>query len=212
MKRIAFVLTAALALAGCGKKTLSLPADPIDRAATCGVVAAAQARSAMTDIKAALPIEAQGKILHYALLAGAESDSFSIEQASTVSKRMPALEADITGGKWQELAPACAEAYPAAAASEIELPSGRYDALIGCDEVAHFLTEALQRQEVQYGKELGDYAELRRKLESQITPGLHARAGSDTAKQQVERRKAMASMVKLGNPAVIAQQCVKRFG
>jgi hypothetical protein len=212
MKRIGIVLAATLALAGCGKKTLSLPADPVDRAATCGVVAAAQARSAMTDIKAPLPIEAQGKILHYALLAGAESDSFSIERASTVSKRMPALESDITGGKWQELAPSCAKAYPETATGGVELPSGRYDALIGCDEVAHFLMEALERQEVQYGKELNDYRELRRKLESQITPGLRARAGSDTAKQQVERRKAMAGMVKRGNPAVIAQQCVKRFG
>ncbi|TMJ14890.1 MAG: hypothetical protein E6G94_08460 [Alphaproteobacteria bacterium] len=210
--RRALLLAAALGLAGCGQKTLSLPADPIDRAATCGVVAAAEARSATANIKAALPIEAQGRILHYALLAGNQPDGFSIERASNVSKRMPELEANITGGKWQDLAPACAAAYPETATSEVELPSGRYDALIGCDEVAHFLTEALERQEVQYGKELGDYATLRRKLESQITPGLHARAGSDVAKQQVERRKAMAGMVKRGNPALVAQQCVKKFG
>lgn len=212
MKSFSLVLAAALTLAGCGKETLSLPSDPIDRAATCGVVAAAEARSAMTDIKAPLPIEAQGRILHYALLAGNEPDGFSIERASNVSKRMPELEADITGGKWQDLAPACAQAYPEAATGEIELPSGRYDALIGCDEVAHFLMEALERQEVQYGKELNDYRELRRKLESQITPGLRARAGSDVAKQQIERRKAMADMVKRGNPALVAQQCVKKFG
>ena len=81
MKRI-WPLACAALLGSCGPKTLTLPDQPIDRAATCGVVAAAEARAASKDIKAPLPFDAMGRVLHYPLLAGATGESFSSDNAT----------------------------------------------------------------------------------------------------------------------------------
>ena len=122
---------AAVLLAGCSAdKPLELPAAPVDRAASCAVVAAAQARTKTADFKAPLPLEAQGRILHYAMLAASEGEAFDAQVASAVSKRMGELEAGITKGKWQALIPACDAAYPVAAKTDVELPAGRTDALL----------------------------------------------------------------------------------
>src|SRR4051794_34057974 len=93
-----------LLLAACGgPKALALPGEPVDRAATCGVVATASARGATADIQASLPIAAEGHILHYALLGASADGSFSSETAGAIVKRMPQLEPNITEGKWQAL-------------------------------------------------------------------------------------------------------------
>src|SRR3546814_4302137 len=100
MSRIsATAIGGALLLAACGPKALSLPEQPIDRAATCGVVAAAEARAATPDIKQPLPFTAQGRILHYALLAGASGEEFSAETATAVNQRMSDLQEEITSGE-----------------------------------------------------------------------------------------------------------------
>ena len=87
-------------LASCGPKTLTLPDQPVDRAATCGVIAANSARLATHDIQAALPFEAMGRIIHYPLLAGSAGGSFSSEIAADVKARMTELQDRISEGKW----------------------------------------------------------------------------------------------------------------
>jgi hypothetical protein len=205
------LLGAALLLASCGPQALTLPEAPVDRAATCGVVAAAEARSG-TDIQRVLPFAAQLRILHYALLAGSEAESFSDEASSAVIERMPALQEEITEGKWQELAPACRAAFPLAEKQEVTLPEDRFDAQLGCDAMADFLMDRLRSQESNYAGPLGDYRELLRKLDQTLGPGLRARAGADLASQQAARREALAAMAKLGSPAAVMRQCVERYG
>lgn len=209
---ITATLGAAILLSACGPKTLALPADPIDRAATCGVVAAAEARAASQDIQSALPFTEQTKILHYALLAGSEGESFAADKAQRVVTRMQELQEEITGGKWQELAPACRTAFPLAEKEEVTLPADRFDAQLGCDEMADFMTTALQAQDADYGKQLNDYSALTRKFNHSLAPGLRARAGSNLEKQQEERREALATMAQAGTPSAVMQQCVERFG
>jgi hypothetical protein len=206
-------LAAALLLAACsGDKPLVLPTDPVDRAATCGVVAAAQARIATADIKAPLALEAQGRILHYAMIAAAQGERFDAEIASNVSKRMSQLEADLTGRKWQQLIPACRAAFPAAERTDIALPTGRTDALLQCDEVAGFLLDALARQNADHPNQLADYRQLKQKLDGEIVAGLRARAGTSPAAQQKEKRNALAAATRLGSPVPLLDRCTKRFG
>jgi len=202
----------ALLLGSCGPKTLALPEQPIDRAATCGVAAAAAARLAVTDVKAPLPLAAHGRIVHYALLAGTEGGEFSGETASAVSRRMSALQEGITRSKWQALAPACEAAYPAAVKTEIALPESGLDAELGCNELAEFLITALEGQEHDYGNEIGGYRKLRLKLNDMIVSGLRARAGSDLKAQQNERRKALAKAAQWGSPTAVMDRCIDRFG
>src|SRR5215212_8173515 len=95
------LITSTLLLASCGPKTLTLPEQPIDRAATCGVVAANAARVGTRDIKEDLPFEAMGRILHYVLLAGSAGGSFSLQTAGEVQSRMTQLQDGIGEGKWQ---------------------------------------------------------------------------------------------------------------
>ena len=210
--RILAGLSLAALLAGCGPRALSLPADPVDRAATCGVVATIEARAATRDIKAPLALEAQEHVLHYALLAGAEEESFSTERSNAVLKRMPELQEAIIAAKWQELVPACREAFPQAQVSDVKLPGSSVDARLQCDELGGFLSRALKSQGPHHAARLNDYEALARNINRTLGPGLRARVGSDLKAQREERRKALTKAARLGSPSAVMKQCVERYG
>ncbi|HEX8062745.1 MAG TPA: hypothetical protein VF535_05970 [Allosphingosinicella sp.] len=201
----------AILVSGCGPKPLQLPADPVDRAATCGVVAAAAARTAVADVKAPLPLAAQGKIFHYALLTASEGRTFEPETANRVNKRMRELEAGITSGKWQDLVPACDSAFPVSAKSDPALPSGRFEAQIVCEELAEFASIALEGSERDFGNELAGYRRMRTELNDAIAPGLRAKAGSSSEAQGRERDRALAAAAALGSPIAVLDKCRERF-
>ena len=205
------LMTSLLLLSSCGPKALTLPEHPIERAASCGVVAANSARLATHDIQSSLPFEAMGRIVHYPLLAGSSEGSFSSPAAADVQARMTALQDRISEGKWQELAPACEAAFPATAIERPKLPDDRLEAQLGCVELGDFLRSALEKQ-ADYANELGEYRNLSRKLETTVTAGLGARVGSDLAARQEERRKALAAIAKAGPPVAVMRECVARFG
>jgi hypothetical protein len=201
-------------LASCGgPRALTLPTDAVDRAATCGIVAAAEARSATADFNQPLPLAAQGRILHHALLAASEGGRFSAETAGEVSRRMTALQAGVTNGKWQDLAPACRAAFPAAAAGAgATLPADRLDAQLGCSELAQFTVTALEADKAHYGAELADYRRLRTRLSDRIGPALRSRTGSSLTAQRAEGDKALAAIAQLGSPVALLDRCLKTFG
>ena len=207
--RVASIITLAM-LAGCGPETLTLPADPIDRAATCGVVAAAEARIG-TDVTAELSFRAQTRIIHHALLAGAEGDEFAADRATAVSRRMAELQEDIVAGKWQALAPACKEAFPPVSSTTLSLPGDRLEAQLGCDELADFTTEALAGQGSAYDRELGELASLNRTLDRTVGPALRARVGAGIEAQQALRGRALAGIAKAGALANILRECRRRY-
>ena len=206
------LLVASMVLLGsCGPKALTLPDDPVDRAATCGVIAAQSARLATHDVQAALPFEAMGRIIHYPLLAGSAGGSFSSEIAAKAQGRMTELQAGISEGKWQELVPACRSAFPATAIEQVTLPVDRFEAQLGCVELGDFLRSSLEEQ-AEYGNELAEYRELSRKLETAVTAGLRSRAGPALSARIEERHKALAALAKAGPPVAVMRQCLARFG
>ena len=207
-----FVLLAgAVLLSSCGPKTLTLPEEPVDRAATCGVVAAAEARAATVDVKADLPFDAMLHILHYTLLAGSTGDHFSSEAAASVQQRMTDLQDGIIEGKWQPLVAECKAAFPATAMETVKLPSDRFEAQLGCYELGDFIRSALDKQGG-YDKDLQAYRDLGQKLDTTLSVAMPARAGSTAGGQQEERTKALAAMAKLGPPAAVMRECVAKFG
>ena len=207
--------TLSLVLTACtGEKALTLPSDPVDRAATCAIVSAAQERAAASvDVSQPLPLEAQGRILHYPLLAASEGGSFSAEQAGQVNARMQALQEEVTSGNWRDLVPACAEAFPAtAAAGEVKLPAGRFEAQLACVEITEFLANALESQQASAGAKVGEYRTLRRRLNDAMGAGMRARAGGDLGAQRRVRNEGLAAAAQLGNPVAVAEACLARFG
>ena len=212
MKPFPALLACTLPLASCGGPgALALPADPVDRAATCAVVAAAAARTAVTDVQAPLPLAAQGKIFHYALIAASDRGEFRAETANRVNQRMRELEAGITGGKWQDLVPACDSAFPATGKADVALPDGRFEAQIACEELAEFASVALEGSERDFGNELAAYRRMRTELNDAIGPGLRAKAGSSTEAQSKERDRALAAAASLGSPIPVLDKCRERF-
>lgn len=205
------LMVSSLLLASCGPKALTLPEQPVDRAATCGVIAAQSARLATHDIQASLPFDAMGQIIHYPLLAGSAGGSFSAGKAAEVQARMTALQERISEGKWQQLIPACGTAFPATAVKQVKLPEDRFDAQLGCVELGDFLRSALGEQ-AEYANELGEYRDLGTKLEMTLAAGLHSRAGEDPGARQEERRKALATIAKAGPPVAVLRECLARFG
>jgi hypothetical protein len=202
---------AGLLLSSCGARTIELPADPVDRAATCGVVAAATARTAVADVKAPLPLAAQGKIFHYALLVASEGGELKADVANRVNKRMSQLQESITSGKWRALAPACDAAFPAAAKTGVTLPAARLDAQLACEELAEFTSVALEGEEIHYGNELAAYRRMRTELNDSLASGLRGRAGADPEAQRRERNRALAAAAQLGSPTAVLDACTERF-
>jgi hypothetical protein len=199
-----------LSLASCGPKTLTLPEQPVDRAATCGVVAANSARVAAPDFQAPLPFEAMGRIIHYPLLAGSTGESFSSQVAVQVRTRMTELQDRISEGNWKELIPACQAAFPATVLEQVKLPSDRFDAELGCVELGDFLRSALEKQ-AEYGNELAEYRAFSMKHEAGLTTGLRSRAGPDLRNRIAERHKALATMARAGPPVAVMSECLARF-
>ena len=212
MRPLMLLLPFAVALASCGETTaLTLPADPIDRAATCGVVAAASARQGSASVEAPLTFEEQQRIVHYAMLAAAEGDSFSQDRAAAVVERMSTIEGGITGGDWNVLVEPCREAFPAAQASDIALPGDTLDAQLGCFMLSDFLTTALRSQEADYGAELRRYETMQRSLDPRLGRTLSARGLTTVAETQEARSRALATAVKLGPPDQVMRVCLERY-
>jgi hypothetical protein len=197
-------------LGSCGPKALVLPDDPIERAATCGAVAAASERS-KTDFDSPLSLEAIGRVIHYPMLAASTGDSYSADTAAKVQERMTELQDAVVESKWQDLIPACSAEFPATAVETVTLPESRFEAQLGCDELADFLRSSLEARD-EYLNELGEYRRLSNKLEPALAAGIRSHVGSQTAAQQAERRKMLATMAKAGPPVAVMRQCLTRFG
>lgn len=214
MRNEIFLLAAgALVLAGCGPKTLALPADPIEQAATCGVVAAAAAREAGGDIAKPLAIEASGRILHHALLAASTGASFESDKAAAVTERMAVLGDSVTGGKWQALVAPCNAAFPVAASTAPPaLPADPLDAQLGCTALGGWLSRALASQDAAYGDQLFAYRQLGTALEPRVDRALSARGIESDDARKAARDKALAAIAKAGSPVPVMAACEAKYG
>jgi hypothetical protein len=211
-RRVLTLSAGVFALAGCGgPKALSLPDAPVDRAATCAVVAAAEARIAVKDINDPLPVEAQGRIVHHALLAASATGAFDAPTANAVNKRTGELKDKLTSGPWQSLIQPCRAAFPAAGNETPELPKNALDAELACEQLAEFLANALDAQG-RYGQQVADYRRLRGRLNDRLAAALKARVGSGLAAQQQAGRKALVRAASLGSPVAVMRLCAARFG
>lgn len=209
---ILMTAVAALALVSCGPRQLTLPGDPIDRAATCAVVSAADSRQHAPIGKGDLGFSAQTRILHYAMLAGSEDNGFSTGKASAVVTRMSELEADITKGKWQDLVVPCDSAYPEVKKTAgIELPKARFEAQLGCYALGDFLVKTVTTSDPGAQDQMSQLMEMRRKLDSSIGNGLKARDASKYEKTLELKQAALVRMTRLGAPAEVVKMCTKRF-
>jgi hypothetical protein len=216
MHKLALTLAGmAFAVAGCGPKALELPTDTVERAATCGVVAAAEARvgQAPTEIAKPLPLAAQSRILHYALLAGAAEKPFSQERVGAVVNRMPEIGDKVTKGKWQALVPACAEAYPQTVQTKpVALPANGLDGQLSCYTLAAFLDKALSAQGDAYIADLAKYGALRRKLDDRIGTKLVAAGKSSAETQADDRAGRLGAAAELGPPVAVMDACIAKYG
>jgi hypothetical protein len=205
------ILALPLMLAGCGGGEKGLPVDPVQRAATCGVIAAAEARRASGNVEAKLTLEQQGAILHPAMLAGSEGGRFDKTRTAAVVNAMPALGDSVTRGKWDRLVPECQAAFPATRTSDaIKLPSDQLQAQAGCQDLADYFTDAIRSSEADYIERIRGYDGMRRDLDPKLGATLRTR-GLNQAQGEEARDKAVATLVQLGNPVAVLDQCLARF-
>jgi hypothetical protein len=210
-KAVVPTLAVALMMAGCGEKTPTLPADPVEQAATCGVVLAATQRGA-AGVKGDLTAEAQMRIFHYPLLAASRGASFDHDVADAVFKRMPALFDQTIKGEWQTLQPACAAAFPQAQIAAPKLPTAPLDSAAQCYAMVNFMRKALGGLGGSYEEAGSRYGVLATKLDAQLSTAL-TRAGirSDEARKR-HADAALAAAAKLGQPPALLDQCATKFG
>jgi hypothetical protein len=203
-------LGAAMLLAGCAQPTPQLPANPIDRAATCGVVAAASEREA-AGAKGDLSADAQARILHYAMLYASAGETFDPDKINIVSKRMPALFDGTIKGKWQALRGDCAAAFPAAQVRQPVLPPKPIDAMLQCYVLTEFLRKALADQGANYGVAANAYGAFKDKLDARMTPVLRAAGLRNGDALTQKRMEELAAATKLGQPPAVIDACEKAY-
>lgn len=203
-------LAAALALAGCGARTHELPDDPIERAATCGVITAAAARGA-TGVKGELSAEAQGRIFHYPLLAGSQGERFDDAAADAVFKRMPAIFDQVVKGKWREGIPRCATAYPATQVTHPELPPAPLDRALQCYMLTDFMRKGLAGQGPSYAEAAAGYGGLSTRLDGIVAALLRGAGIRNGDTLQARRKAALAAAAKLGQPATVIAVCKAKY-
>ena len=212
MMRAAMLPTmTALILAGCAKKEAALPDEPVEKAASCGVIAAATEREA-AGVKGDLPAEAQARIFHYPLLAASEGESFDKDRADAVFKRMPGLFDHVIKGKWQTLRPACTAAFPATKITDPVLPEKPLDRMLQCYVLVDFMRKALGDLGGSYGEASMRYGVLSTKLDAKVSPAL-AKAGLKNGDPlQAKRSEALSAASKLGQPSAVIAACEKAYG
>ena len=206
-----FLAALGLTLAGCGAKAPALPDDPIDRAATCGVVTAASERAA-AGVKGDLPADAQARIFHYPLLAGSTGKSFDDDAAQKVFQRMPKLFDTVIVDGWETLKPACAAAFPQTQIAQPTLPAGKLDSMLQCYVVADFMRKSLGSAGGSYGEASMRYNIFTSKLDTRMTPVLAAAGLKNGPKLQARRSEALSAAAKLGQPQLVIAACMKKYG
>lgn len=201
---------AAILAVSCGPRTLELSAEPVERAATCGVVAAANARKAAG--VGDLPFTEQGRIMHYALLSATEGESFSEERMAAVMARMSEIEERVRKGKWEELIAPCQQAFPETAAERpITLPENAFRSQLACYMLADTLLGGLHRQAATYGPQILRFSNLRRELDQRVGTGLARRGAGDREEAQPERGAALKEAARLGSPMLVISACADRY-
>lgn len=207
-----FLAAIALTLSACGSEP-GLPEDIVGRAATCAVVAAADARSTIKSLDTPLAFDRQSQIIHYALLAGASDPGFSRENANGVVKRMQTLQERITGDEWVPLIEPCRTAFPEANLSRaVTLPVAPAEAHSTCYALGSFMSRALSAYEDTYNEHLMQYSGLLRKLKPAANPAsTESGFKPDADQERAERGAALTAAAKLGPPAKVMDACIARF-
>lgn len=204
-------LSSALMLAGCARQGPQFPTDPLDQAATCGVVTAASEREA-AGAKGELPADAQARILHYAMLYASTGKALDPDKVNAVSKRMPALADQTIKGKWKALQPTCASAFPATRIKQPVLPAKPFDAMLQCDALAEFLRKALSDQGPTYALAANEYGTFIEKLDLKFSVALRAAGLRNGEALQRKKQEGLAAAAKLGQPPAVLQACEKAYG
>lgn len=204
-------LSAALLLAGCAKQAPKFPTDPLDQAATCGVIAAASEREA-AGAKGELPADAQARILHYAMLYASTGNALDPDKVNQVSKRMPALFDQTVQGDWKSLQPTCATTFPASQIKQPELPAKPLDAMLQCDALAEFLRKALADQGATYGNAANAYGVFIDKLDPKMSVPLRAAGLHNGDALRRKKQEELAAATKLGQPPAVIAACEKKYG
>ena len=203
-------LIGAALMSGCGERAPALPTEPLDRAATCGVVAAASEREA-AGAKGELSADGQARILHYAMLYASADSRLDQNKVNSVSKRMPALFDQTIKGKWQDLRRACAQAFPPSQVRQPALPAKPVDSMLQCYALADFLRKVLSEQGGGYGAAANNYGALKDRLDTKMVPTLRAAGLRNGPALQHKRLEALAAAANLGQPPAVIAACEKKY-
>jgi hypothetical protein len=194
-----------LLLTGCSQKPPALPADPVDKAATCGAIRAASEQQAVG--AGHLSAEAQERVLHYALLAGATDDGgFDRAHANMVINRTTTIFDQATKGKWQTLQPACAAAYPAIANRTPKLPDQPFDRDLQCYVLIDFMHRALGQIGGRYAEAATGLGVMADKFDTRVGPAVK-KQGLDGDRLQARKGRALVEAARLGTPPEVIKAC-----
>lgn len=208
MRAATLLIPPAMVLSACGNSPLTMPDDPVERAATCGLAELSAARIA-EPIKT-LPVEMQGRVYHYALLAASTGKEYQADTAKAVIERTQQVAQWGEEQKWENLAPECHKLYPQAASTEAspKLPDDPLAATAGCDMLNKFMAAALGSQGETYLSDMGKFGAISLSADKELPP-MYEKAGLKDIQQQLKfRREQMSNFAKLGTPIAVLRVCL----
>jgi hypothetical protein len=206
--RGAALLASAVALvaSGCTRPAGQLPEDRLERAATCAAVRALELSAGRTE-EGPVSFEGFTEILHFAMLAAAEDGvQVDLQRLFTVSRRAPAVMAQIEADEWRPLVEPCNAAFAETQRPAQPLPPDPYEAGLTCFGLADFLA----RTATDYPAERRELADLAGRALQAAQPTLRQRASDNGEAQRLAGGYA-ARGFKSGRPASLLGQCRRRF-
>ena len=214
MRNYPVILSAfSLALSSCSSE-VGLPEEIVDRAATCAVVSAYEARSTIKNLDTPLSFDRQSQIIHYALLAGASEPGFSRDNAKGVVRRMQILQERISPEEWPPLVEPCNAAFPEANLNHpVKLPEPPEEAQLTCYALGDFMIRALSAYQGTYTQQWVQYSDFLMGLQPIVEPDTsEPGAKAVPATERIAKRNAALTVAaKLGSPSKVMNMCMERF-
>ncbi|MFD1610738.1 hypothetical protein ACFSCW_02860 [Sphingomonas tabacisoli] len=218
----AIAAMSALLAAGCSKPaathteapaqpkvaTVSLPADPGERAATCYAARVAQFGGTANTV----PVEEANEAAHFLFLGASGSGITEPSKVEMLQKVAQAAKASIQPGKQaQDYLNACRQAYPAVAKRFSGLPADGRDARMQCYTLATAMTQIYDHSPQLAGDRLARTRRLARVLDDRITAELNPGGRGNPAELAGLATRSLAVAISLGPITDVLDACAERY-
>jgi hypothetical protein len=196
------------------RAALTLPADPVERAATCSGAYLAVAQLQPGFEKNGVSEDEMNRVMHPVYVDAGASGRIEQARLELAGNKSPIKAAEFRkNGKAEATIVACEEVYPAIRAGAFKaLPTEDAQARIACVATAGALVQTYQATEEVRSERLPAIARLMEQLTEPVFADFERQGVTDVELMNAELRAVLARTMRSGPPGEVMTACLARFG